>query len=381
MRTVLILAFESLRFGMGQRDIPDRCKSDTVQFIGDIESAVADIIQFQVRTHLVLVQIELRFFRFFKIITPVPAFRLEVTAFFPDFGIDIGQLLFGLSESRCPDFVQQGIYFIRRFRHAIFQDEGSIIVISHQFRLFEAQGDQIADDFLIVGLIAVIAPVDVAVEDFLTQSAVIRILQERHHTRIMQREKPFPLHPGCFSCFGRIRNQAFGQAGKVFLFIDHQLKIVCFLQHVLAESKLKHGNAAVQLTQLLLFVGRQIGSATNKILIGFFQQFLLLLVQIEFGLVVINGLHTVKKGRIQADIVTMFRKQRREFAAERLHFVIRIYAVLAIKHGTHPFQQLSALVERDNCIFKIRHGTLFHDRIDLLFLFFHTLQKSRLVIG
>ena len=326
---VFVLAFECIRIGIGLRYILDFGEGDTVQFICHIESTVTHMVEFQVRTHFVFIHIEFSLACLIGIITPVPAFGIEVTALFPDLGVDVGQFFLRLFQSRSPHLVEQVIYVLFVLRHILFQHVSGKVFVTQQFRFVEAGGNQLFHDFLVIILVAVIATVDISLEDLFTQSTVIGILQERHHARVMQRENPFPFHRVGSGCFGSSGNQRFGQACQVFLLVDNQLECIGFFQHILAESKFQHGDLLVQLTQLGLVVGIQVGPSAYESFVGFFQQLLLFLIQTERSLVVINSFHTGKESRVQADIIRMGGEKRIEFLLQLLYLVGGIHTRLS----------------------------------------------------
>ena len=73
------------------------------------------------------------------------------------------------------------------------------------------------------------------------------------------------------------------------------MESVGLFQGILSESKLEHGYLLVQLTQLRLLILRQIGSSPDKAFIGFLQQLLLFLIQMEARLILIYGFHPGEK--------------------------------------------------------------------------------------
>ncbi|OAV63970.1 hypothetical protein Barb4_04549 [Bacteroidales bacterium Barb4] len=205
-------------------------------------------------------------------------------------------------------------------------------------------------------------------------------MQERHDARIVQGEEPFAFLSCLLGSGGGIGNQRGGKSGEVFLLVRQQSEVVGFFQHVLPESELKHGYFAVQFTQHGLLVLRQVGTSAHEVLVGFFQQFGLFLVQTQFVLLVVQGFYTGKQDGVEADVVAVLGEQGRHFAAQGFHFRTCAGTVLSAENGAHLRQQLAAPVQRRNRILKRRLFRIVANSLNLLYLLFHSLQKGRLVM-
>ena len=199
------------------RHVFQRTERDAIQAVRHIESTFAHVIQFQVRTYFVLVHVVFMLFRLLEVITPVPAFGLEIVAFALDFLLDVGKLFFRFRQRGCPKPVEQVVHVLFVLCHPVFQYHRSVIFVSHQFGFLQPGGNQVAHHLLVVGIVPVISPVDVSLVDAFAQGTVIGILQERHDTGIVQRKHPFAILTHALGGLGGLGNQAGGQAAQVFL--------------------------------------------------------------------------------------------------------------------------------------------------------------------
>ena len=306
---VLVDALEDLRLGMGQRHVGERAETDAIQAGSHIESSLAHVVQLQIGAHFVLVDVKLGLPGFLEVVAPVPTFGLELLAVLLDFGLDVLQLFLGFRQRRFPNLVEQGIHLVGCLGHARLQRQRGIVFVPHQAGLLQAGLQQFAHHGLVVGVIAVVAAVGVGLEDLFAQGTVVGILQEGHHTGILQGKHPLALQSLLTGRLGGRGYQRGGQAGEVGFVVDDQLVGVRFLKHVLPEGELKQGDAAVQLAQLLLVGLTEVGAAAHKVLVGFFEQFRLLLVQSHAFAVVVHLLDAGKESGVERDVVAMGRKQ------------------------------------------------------------------------
>ena len=380
MRAILVLALEDLSLGIRQRHVLQRREGDAIQLVGHIEGTLAHVIEFQVRTDVVLVKVELGLLGFLEIIAPIPALGLKIATLFLDLGVDVGQLAFRLGQSRRPDLIEQLIDIRRVLRHTILEGESGIILIAHQFGLGQTGAHQLADNLLVIVLVVVVATVDVSLEDLLTKLAIISVLQERHNARVLQGEDPFARHARLLGSLGRVGDQRLGQARKILFLVDHQLERVGLLQHVLAKGQLQHGDLAVQLAQLSLVGLRQVGATAHEILIGLLEKLHLLLVEAQLVFLVINRLDTGEQLRVEVDIVVVFREDRRHLAAQGLHLVVGVDTVLSAKDDLHLAQQGALLVEGDDRVLEGRFLRVVDDRVDLLAALLDALHHRGLVV-
>ena len=120
-------------------------------------------------------------FRLLEVITPVPAFGLEIVAFALDFLLDISQFFLRFGKGRCPELVEQVVYVFLVFRHTVFQCHRGIVFVPHQSGFFQTGGNQVAHHLLVVGIVSVISPVDIGFINALAQAAVVGVLRKASH--------------------------------------------------------------------------------------------------------------------------------------------------------------------------------------------------------
>ena len=339
------------------------------------------MVQLQIGAHLVLVDVKLGLLGFLEVVAPVPAFGLELLAVLLDFGLDVFQLFLGLLQRRFPNLVEQGIHLVGRLGHACLQCQRGIVFVPHQAGLLQAGLQQFAHHGLVVGVIAVVAAVGVRLEDLFAQGTVVGILQERHHAGVLQSKHPLALQSLLAGCLSGRCHQRGGQTGEIGFVVDDQLVGIRFLQHVLPEGELKQGDTAVQFAQFLLVGLTEVGSAAHKVLVGFFEQFRLLLVQPQAFAVVVHLLDAGKESGVERDIVAVSRKQGRQLLAQGLQLGRSVATVLSTENEGHAREQRAATVESGDGIVEVGHRTLAHDGVDFPLLFLHPLEEGLAVVG
>ena len=67
--------------------------------------------------------------------------------------------------------------------------------------------------------------VDVCLEYLLSQFAVVRVLDEREHARLVNREHPLPLMPALFGRLCGAGNDILRESRQVLFLFDHQAKL------------------------------------------------------------------------------------------------------------------------------------------------------------
>ena len=119
---VLVVYFIRLHIRMIDRNVRVFLKGDAIQTGSQSEYPLNHVLQFEVRTQFLFVQVEFLFFQFFGIVGPVPRHQFEVFPFqFP------GQLLyffhFLMSGRRISlqQFVQQFVHILTVFCHSSAQ--------------------------------------------------------------------------------------------------------------------------------------------------------------------------------------------------------------------------------------------------------------------
>ncbi|MPM10320.1 hypothetical protein SDC9_56649 [bioreactor metagenome] len=87
--------------------------------------------------------------------------------------------------------VEQVVYSLTVLGHPAFQLIGSKIFETKYVCSLQPEGNKLFNDLLVVKFVIVVAPVEVCCKYLLPQSTVLRLLQERHDTRVVQSEYPF----------------------------------------------------------------------------------------------------------------------------------------------------------------------------------------------
>ena len=380
MSAVLVLALEGLGLGVWQGNAVNGGEGDAIELVGEEEHAVAHVLQLQIGTDQILVEAELGLLGTVGIVAPVPALGLEVLAVLLDFGLDVGQFGLGLADGGFPHLVQQTVNGLGGLCHAGLQRHGGEVVITHQTGLLQTGGHQLCADVGVVVLVAVVSAVDVAVENLLAQVAVVGILEEGHDAGVVQGEDPLAGHAVGLGGLGGCGDEVLGQSGQVFLLVNDQAEGVGLLEHVLSEGELEHGDAAVQLAQLGLTGRVEVGTAAHEVLVGLFQELLLLLVQLFLVLVLIDLLDALEQGGVQADVVAVLGEQGREFLAERLQLVVGVGAVESVEDHADLGKQGAALVQGSHGVLEGGGVGIGDDVLNLGHLLFHSGHEGGFVM-
>ena len=201
--------------------------------------------------------------------------------------------------------VEQFIHCFWGLCHTVVESHRGIVLISHQSGFLQACLHEFLHYFARVVLASLAATRDISLVHTLAQFAAVAILQERHHRGIVQGEHPFAVQSSLLCHFGRRGDEVLRKSSQVVLVVDDELEGICLGEHVLSEGELQHRDFLIELAQLLLLVGREVGTAAHKTLVGLFEEFLLLLVELLLRLVVIHILHSLEEGGVHRDVVAV----------------------------------------------------------------------------
>ena len=196
----------------------------------------------------------------------------------------------------------------------------------------------------------------------------------------MQGEHPFAVQSSLLCHLGSRCDEVLGQSRKVVLVVDYELEGVCLCKHILSEGELQHRDFLIELAQLLLLVGIEVGTAAHETLVCLFEELLLFLVELFLRLVVIHVFHTLEEGGVHRDVVAVLREQWRNLAAHCLHLVAGAGTVLTVEHRSHLVEQFATAVEGCDGVLECGRFLVIDDSVNLLFVFLHTLDEGRFVM-
>ena len=298
---------------------------NAVKAVGHIKDTVAHIVILKIRLEIVLGEVEFGSLGLLEVVSPVSGCQFIIDSLSLGDRIHIGELTLCGFQSGSPELVKETVDSLGSLGHAVLKNELGIVVKTHDPGFLIVEVHHLHDNGLVVIAIAVIATVQVSVEEFCPKHAVVVKLEERHDTGIVQSECPPAIHslvrsPCRSRCHCRCR-----QTGKVILILNHQREVRRLLQHILLEKQLKFGKTGIDLTELLLLVFRKSGSGTLIAFVRLCQQTHLVLLQSECVPAVIYSLDAPEQLFVHGYPIEMVTDDRHQFCLKRHQLRCGVY--------------------------------------------------------
>ena len=179
-----------------------------------------------------------------------------------------------------------------------------------------------------------VATVVVHVVNLPAQLTVGAILKHWVTTDTLHVEGIFPWLPDFGGQGSSLLYVCLWQSWKFFLGIYDDVSIVCIVHQVLGELKGQFAQFLVDFLHFILVLLAQQGTTVHKTLVSGFKQFLLLLVQVPFALVVIDVLDLAEKVWVHIDEIAVSRSQWGNLTGQGTELIVGIRAAQGTVHAT-----------------------------------------------
>ena len=348
VRSVGLEDLEDLGVGVRPGHVLERLEGQTVEPVGDVEDAVADVAELEVGPQLVVVEVVLGLAQLLGVVPPVPRCELESAALGVDDGLHLGDLALGHRQRGVPQPVEQRVDVVGRSGHPGLERVVGEGLVAEQLRLLDAERDDLGDHRLVVELVVLVAADRVGGVELPPQIAVVGVGQKRQHARLVGREDP-----GALVTFAGCR---LGRG-------DHD------------DRKLRV--APVDLLEPgLLRVGEQ-GAVAHRALVELLQEEPLLAVEVELVPLLVHLSHPREELGVELDRVAVRGQPRRDVLLDRLQLVVGVRTAEREEDPRYLVEELARPVERGNRVVEGRRFRVVDDGLDLGVLPSHPLLERR----
>ena len=352
---------------------------EAVELARGPEHALAQLVQLQVRLHLVHIEGVLRQADLLGVETVVPRLQLEPAAFLVDDRLHVGDVDGDLGDGRGPHRLHQRHGVFRRLGHGVLEAPVGVGLVAQQLGALDAQLQDLADDGVVVGRAAVVAAVDERAPDLLARRADRALGQERVDAGAGVDDDELARKLARGGVRGRGVLQALGQAGQIGV---RQLDPgVLVGQQVLAELGVEAGQFGVDRADTGLGFGRELSARAHEVAVVDPQHALLFRRQLGLFRRIVDRLDAGEERGVLVDLVTVGRQLGIHLLLDRLELrrahVRAPDAVIGLNVVQHPagvFQRADGVVEG-------RRGLVGRDRVDLGQVLGHGRFQGRLEVG
>ena len=319
----------------------DLRERQAVQLLGHRVRRRDHVVQLEVRLELVRVEVVLRLADLLGVVEVVPRLDGDRLAFLGGDRLHVGDLLLDARDRGRPHAHHQLRGLLRIAGHRVVHAPVRVRREAEQLGAIGAQLDDPGDDRVGVVGVAVVAAALERLPHLLAQVAARRKREERIDGRAGVDDGPLAGELALVGGGLVGRDECRRQAGEIGLAVEHDPGVLVG-EHLVGEVRERAGELLVDLRELLLLRGTQLGALPHEAVVGPLREPLLL--GREAG-----GRHRVPDRRdageqplVERDLVVSGSEDRRQLAVERL--VLRCVEVAG--HDTEQHVQPSERAAR-----------------------------------
>ena len=361
-------------------------EGDAVEFTGSGEGSFADVVEGEVGTHDIVVEVIFLFAEFLAVVAPVPrlqGFGLCLSGsghVFAEHLLVFGAFLLGFGQGGSPDLHEAGVHGLGSLGQAVFQHIVGMGFVAKDVGTLKTEVGEGVDDFGVVKFAAVAAG-GVGFPHLVAEFAVGAVLHEGFPTGHVKLEDEFAFGGGVGigGLFGG-GNLVSGDACRSG--VEDELVGVGGFQHVLGEAEGERGYLLVELAETGLLLGGDVGAATHESFVCLLQQSHLLGVEVEALALVVDGLDALEEFGVEGDVVAVGRQLGGDLFGYGLHLVA-VFAFAKVEKDAGDFveQFAAVLVGLDGVLEGGCFGVV-DDGVDFGCLLLHAfLEGGHVVLG
>ena len=311
---------------------------DAIQSVCQSEHSVNHLVQFQIRTQHLRVEVEALQLQFVGVEAEVPRLHPEVFAFhFLRLLLYVRHLFLCRRHIGVDEVIEQLVHVVCIARHTVFQHVVGVCPESQKLCDFPSQIHYTFAYFDVVLRVVMGAYLVALHIHLLPEAAPCGIGHERAVAREIQCEHP-SLHSVFLGSSGSSLARRFGQSVEVLLVGDVQLERLVLLEQVLRELQREHARLFGQPAQLLLVLVVEQRSAPHESVVAVVEQPLFL--GCQSPVVVVYGLDSLEEFLVEPHVVGVFRQDWLYLLRQGIHLVIRLRAEQIEEYGGDPRQQV-----------------------------------------
>ena len=353
-------------------------EGNAVEFVGSGEGAFTNIVEGEVGTDEVVVEVVFLFAEFFAIVTPIPRLKGGTGDVFLNHFLVFSAFLFCFGKGGAPNLHEAGINSLGSLGKAIVEDIVGVGFEAEDVSTFETEIGEGVDNLCVV-VVATVAAGCVGLPHLMTEVTVGAVLHEWFPAGKVESEDEFALGSGVgIGSLAGGSDLVGGETGRGG--VKYQLIGVGGLKDVLGKTKGEGSYLLVELAETCLLIGRDIGAAADKAFIGFLEETLLLGIEVEALALVVDSLDALEEFGVKGDVVAVGGEFGGYLFGDGFHLVA-VFTLAEVEEDTGDLvEKLAAvLVGFDGVLEGGRVGVV-DDGIDFGQLLFHALLEGRHVV-
>ena len=350
----------------GDRAVRQRRKAQAEELPRNPEHALPQLLQLQVRLHVVLVQIVLRLADPLRIEAVVPGRDADARSLAVGDGLHVGDFLVHARHRRLPHRFHQPDRALRRLGHRVLQPPVRVRRIAEKLGALCAELEDLRDGGVVVARAAVVAAHDEHPPHLLAQVAAGRQGQERIDARTRVDDGPLSRLAATGGRGSGGLAQRGGQPGEIRFLLEHDHLGALLGEEVLAELRVERGELLVQIGKTLLggIVELRAGARERRVVEP--EQPLLLRIEAEPIARLVHRGDAREEPAVLEDLVVEGGELRCHLGLDGLDLrVVHRRGVDAVD-GADPIESQAGPLHRDDGVLERRGVRALGDAIDLL---------------
>ena len=359
----------------------DRTERNAVEAVRQEEDTVLHVLQREVRTQHLLVEVVFLLADLLGVIPPVPRFEHGTLLVGTQQRLHLGQLLLRAAERRGPYALQQVERRTGRAGHLVGDDVCGIGVVAQQVGFLGAQTHEVVHQLLVIVLVVVVRTRQIALVELAAQVAARRVGHERQQARLVEREDVLVLQTALHGLLVRSVTHRLGQPFEVLLReFEREARILG--QHVVAELHAGDRQVGIDLLQALLLLRVEQRARTHEAAGGLLQQTHLLGIESQGFAAVVERPHPLEESVVHQDPVVMGGQAGHDLLLHGLELLVGVGGTDHAEHQLHLREHAARVVEGQQGILERRLVVIRGDGLDLRLVERHrTLECGHVVLG
>ncbi len=383
-----VLDLEHADIGMGDRYGAggNRREVEVEQLPGDPEHPFAQLLELQVRFHLVGVEVVLGGADLLGVEAVVPRLDLDFRravrgALLVGDRLHVGDLLVDSRDRRRPDRLHQPHRVLGRLRHRVLEAPVGMRRVAEQLGPRRTQLQDLRDQLVVVVRVAVVAATHERAPGLLAQVAAGRVLEEGLDARArVEHGAPGLDAAGAGAC-NEAAADRFGQPREIRVRVEREPVVVLVGEQVLRELRVQARELLVELREARLGGRIELGAREREVRVVEPAQALLLGVEAALLARGVDGGDAPEQLVVLDDPVGVRRELRRHFLVDGLQALLVQRRDVDLVDALHAVQHAAGALHRDDRVLEGRRCGVVRDLRDIGELGLHTGKERRLEVG
>ena len=268
-------------------------KLDAEETFSHVEHTFDNVVEFEVRTHVSFVEVELFLLHLFSVVIVVPRSDFEAAVASVNICLHILHFFSSTLSGRSEDLHHEVFSSFRSAGHNARSHHLSEVVEAHDSSLLSAESDDLLND-RDIACFASSSECSVALVHCFTETAVVGILKHRETAWSVKSEHPETVEVASLSFFSSCADRRSREACEILFIINYDEEVVGSLKKVAVVLDKELRQLVVDLYQFFLLFSRESSTLLCETTIVFFDYALLNSVELHLAKVVINALDALE---------------------------------------------------------------------------------------